>query len=122
MIKFKPLKYAILLLGFFAINLQTSAQNPGDLDNTFGTDGIVTYDVQNLGLQDETRKIRVQTDGKIVYVGSVNTPSNTDGDFLIGRLNSDGSLDSAFGLNGTTVTDFGGTLEAIHTFLMRIKG
>lgn len=50
----------------------------------------------------------VQSDGKIVVVGSVATGIEGT-DFAITRLNPDGSLDVDFGVNGSvTIIDFGG--------------
>ncbi|MCK4663705.1 MAG: T9SS type A sorting domain-containing protein [Bacteroidales bacterium] len=75
----------------------------GTLDNTFGTDGIVTTDINNLN--DETRAIAIQTDGKIVVTGI--SSNGTDYDIAVIRYNSDGTLDNTFGTNGIVITPVG---------------
>lgn len=70
----------------------------GTLDPSFGTDGVVTIDV-NTGSEDRPTDAYVQADGKIVVVGS------TDGAILVMRLNADGSLDTSFGTDGWSVFD-----------------
>jgi len=76
------------------------------LDASFASDGRVTTSFSRFdsGASD----IAIQTDGKIVAVGSVNTgfSSNPKPDFAIARYNPDGSLDSTFGVGGKVTTDF----------------
>lgn len=59
---------------------------------------------------DQALAMAVQSDGKIVLVGSaeINTDGNTD--FAVTRLNADGSLDNTFGTSGkkTIAFDLGG--------------
>ena len=43
--------------------------------------------------------VAIQTDGKLVLVGSTLGPDNTQ-DFAVVRLNADGSPDMGFGTNG----------------------
>lgn len=68
----------------------------GSLDNTFGTDGLVTTDwgkkwsINN----DIIYSVALQSDGKIVAAGET---TNT---FTLARYNSNGSLDSTFGSAG----------------------
>jgi uncharacterized delta-60 repeat protein len=77
----------------------------GDLDHSFGNEGITTLD---LGTSDDhANVIALQSDGKIVLVGSAYDV------LALVRLHADGSLDTAFGNNGivraeagTTDTDF----------------
>ena len=74
------------------------------LDASFSSDGKTTRRVP--GNFDGATDIAVQTDGKIVVVGSV---GNTPKDFLVARYNSDGGIDTTFGQDGgAVVTDFGG--------------
>ncbi|MDP3300652.1 MAG: hypothetical protein Q8S36_01655 [Sulfuricurvum sp.] len=66
----------------------------GSLDTTFGGDGKVTTD---FGTDDFIQGVTVQEDGKIVVAGG-------NGNFVLARYNSDGSLDTSFDtdiLNGT---------------------
>jgi uncharacterized delta-60 repeat protein len=68
----------------------------GFLDPTFDGDGRVIVPI--LDGNDVGNAIAIQPDGKIVVVGS--THNGTNNDFAFVRLNSDGSPDGSFGLNG----------------------
>jgi uncharacterized delta-60 repeat protein len=69
----------------------------GIFDPGFGTNGIVTLNLNSGG--DAINTLKLQADGKIVFAGSA---SNSAGgtDFIVGRTNSDGSMDSSFGAAG----------------------
>lgn len=75
----------------------------GTSDNTFGTDGVATYDGGhgNAG----ARGIAIQSDGKIVVSGG--DYNGTDLDVLVLRYNSDGTSDITFGTNGVARYDSG---------------
>jgi uncharacterized delta-60 repeat protein len=75
----------------------------GSLDNTFGSNGVVTTDLQT-GSDDVAYSIALQTDGKIVLAGYSDNGSNKDAALV--RYNNDGSLDNTFGSNGIVLTDF----------------
>ena len=83
----------------------------GALDTTFGTAGKVTL---NLGATDVLNAVAVQADGKIVVAGA---SGDDGGDFLIARLNTDGSLDTTFGQGGVRYIDFGGNDVATGVLL-----
>ncbi|MBV5303192.1 MAG: DUF4347 domain-containing protein, partial [Chlorobium sp.] len=70
----------------------------GSLDTTFGSDGIVTTD---FGGSDYSSSITVQPDSKILLAGLGN------GNFVLARYNSDGSLDTSFDYDGKLATDLG---------------
>ena len=80
--------------------------NPnGTLDPTFGSDGIVTTDVDPRdGEADEAHAVAIQPDGKIVAVGVAGT-GDTFTDFAVVRYNADGSLDTSFDGDGIVLTD-----------------
>src|SRR5436305_10735635 len=79
--------------------------NPdGSLDTTFGTGGTVTTDF--FGTEDDVFSILIQPDGKIVAVGSANSPVDFY-DFAAARYLANGTLDSTFGTGGKVSTDFG---------------
>lgn len=89
----------------------------GSLDNSFDSDGIVTVDV---GSGDDIGYgVAIQADGKIVVVGSANT---TDSDFLILRLNSDGSPDNSFDSDGMVTTDFFGNYDIAYDVEIQADG
>jgi uncharacterized delta-60 repeat protein len=58
------------------------------------------------------RAMALQTDGKIVVVGGGRGPLYSNYDFVLARLNTDGSLDTSFGTNGIVLTDFEKTDQA----------
>jgi uncharacterized delta-60 repeat protein len=75
----------------------------GDLDNTFGTNGIVltpkgTY-------SDGVYSVIIQTDGKIIAAGYSYDGNITE--IMLVRYNSNGTLDSGFGTNGIALTQVG---------------
>src|SRR5437867_955577 len=79
--------------------------NPdGSLDTTFGNGGTVTTDF--LGNEDDVFSVLIQPDGKIIAVGSANSPVNYY-DFAAARYLANGTLDSTFGTGGKVSTDFG---------------
>jgi uncharacterized delta-60 repeat protein len=74
----------------------------GHLDDTFGNGGLVT--VQPPGTQPSASVVMVQPNGQIIEGGSViGINSHTPGGTVLGRYNSDGSLDTTFGTNGFAV-------------------
>ena len=78
--------------------------NPdGSLDPTFGVAGKVVTD---FGRVDQGRGAVLQPDGKIVMDG-LSKSTNSVSDFALARYNSDGSLDTTFGVGGKVMTDFG---------------
>lgn len=75
--------------------LGLNAQNPADLDPTFGDNGVLT--LTNLGAPSMANDVAIQPDGKIIIVGEAKPSSFS---FTVIRLNNDGSFDSSFGTNG----------------------
>ncbi len=71
----------------------------GTLDTNFGTEGKATNAVGTFRNRIET--IALQTDGKIVAAG------HSDSTFTVARYNSDGSLDTGFGIAGIMKTVIG---------------
>ena len=67
-------------------------------DNSFGTNGAT---ILNLGINERPVSIRVTTNGKILVAG--NAFANTTSSFFATRLNSNGSIDNSFGVNGLNV-------------------
>ena len=69
----------------------------GTLDTAFGGTGKVVTDFG--GTNDSANGVAVQSDGKIIVVGTVSTAST--GLFALARFHPDGSLDTSFGVAGT---------------------
>jgi uncharacterized delta-60 repeat protein len=90
----------------------------GTLDPTFGAGGKVTTSFEGGG---SGRDIVVQPDGKLVAAGAARTSSGNAG-FGLARFNTDGSVDSSFGSNGTVLTDFGPAADGIRSVALRPDG
>jgi uncharacterized delta-60 repeat protein len=89
----------------------------GSVDNTFDSDGMVTV---NAGGEDYGYAVRIQNDGKIVIAGS--SMNNFLADFLLVRLNSDGSLDGTFGNSGKVLTDLGSDYDQCYSLGIQSNG
>ncbi len=104
--------WGLLIGGLFIAPLPLFAY-PGELDTSFNSDGIGAYDV-NVG--SVANAIAVQSDGKIVLAGTNNN------DFVIIRLNTDGTLDTTFGGDGMVTTDFNGGSDAAYAVAIQSDG
>ncbi|MDY0215411.1 MAG: T9SS type A sorting domain-containing protein [Bacteroidales bacterium] len=71
----------------------------GTLDNSFGDGGIVL--VPGTTTKHILEDVAIQSDGKIVATGRINTGSGFS--ITLIRVNTDGSMDADFGSNGTVV-------------------
>src|SRR6266550_6529444 len=79
--------------------------NPdGSPDTTFGNGGTITTDF--LGAEDDVYSVLIQPDGKIIAVGSANSPFDYY-DFAAARYLANGTLDPTFGTGGKVRVDFG---------------
>jgi uncharacterized delta-60 repeat protein len=79
----------------------------GALDTTFGSGGGVAVDY--LGQNENVGDVLVQSDGKVLISGSTGDDITTgQHDFILARLNPDGSPDTSFGGgDGIAINDFG---------------
>jgi uncharacterized delta-60 repeat protein len=75
----------------------------GSYDDSFGANGIDSFSVGTGSAQ--ANAITIQDDEKIIVAGSSTNGSNLD--FTVVRLNSDGSMDAAFGSNGVAIIGVG---------------
>ncbi|MFM7561483.1 MAG: beta strand repeat-containing protein, partial [Planctomycetota bacterium] len=80
----------------------------GSLDTTFDGDGKL---LRPVGTNDNAYDVVVQSDGKMIVVGEV------DSDFGIARLNADGTLDTSFGTSGKVIQSFGNSDGALSVAL-----
>jgi uncharacterized delta-60 repeat protein len=88
----------------------------GSLDASFGTDGKVSTDF--FSSPDYAYDVLLQPDGRIIAIGRAATTTYAESlDFALARYNSDGSLDTSFGLNGKVNTDFFGDDSAQRAVL-----
>jgi uncharacterized delta-60 repeat protein len=84
----------------------------GVLDSSFGSGGTV---VTNLpGDYEGAQDAVLQPDGKIVVVGSTSPTGLFPPvyNFALARYNANGTLDTTFGTQGITISDFGGNDQA----------
>ena len=89
-------------VGKFSLLRFTTA---GALDTTFDTDGIADLTAPAGTIIAATR-LAIQSDGKIVVVGSQTIGTNSD--LLVARFTTAGALDITFDTDGVLVSDFGG--------------
>ena len=112
-----------ILLAGYATNADTDFavaryNSNGTLDTTFGSGGMVTTDF-GAG-NDVAQGIVVQMDGKIVVAGSAG--DGAGGNFALARYNTKGTLDTAFGTDGTVTTDFSGGADKAYAVAIQPDG
>lgn len=89
---------SFLILSVFSNKLIAQS---GSLDVTFGLGGIVKTDISS---GDYGFSTAIQDDGRIIVVGLIRVDS-VNNNFGVIRYNTNGSLDSTFGVNGIVTTD-----------------
>lgn len=90
----------------------------GSFDNSFDGDGIKIIDI---GISvDYGRDIAIQSDGKLIVVGSTN--DNPTLDFVVLRLNADGTSDNAFDSDGMVLTDMNGFDDYARSVVVQSDG
>ena len=89
----------------------------GSLDPTFGNGGVVfTYAFYGSG---GSYDVVIQPDGKIVAAGY---DAGNDGGFAVYRYNTDGSLDTSFGGDGTVITPIGSCCAYARSVVLQPDG
>ncbi len=91
----------------------------GTLDTSFSDDGIQTTGSGSGNSLGES--LLLQPDGKIVVAGT-NWTNNIQGDFILARYNSNGSLDTSFDTDGIKLTDVGNLDNGIPTIALQANG
>lgn len=89
----------------------------GALDTTFNGTGY--KDVSFGTIQDRGTCVALQADGKILLGG---TSGNTAEFFTVARLNSNGTLDSAFGNGGKAQISFNGAQSFVQSMAVQLDG
>lgn len=90
----------LYFLVLFLVSTSTLFALPGDLDTTFGVSGgYVVSDFLAAQVNEVANDVAVQTDSKIVVVGSRFAAVNNV-DYLAARYNADGTLDTTFSGDG----------------------
>jgi len=90
----------------------------GALDNSFGNGGKVVLDFD--GADDKIIGANLQSDGKILVCGSMET--GIGGDFLVIRFNNNGTVDHTFGVNGKFQFDTGSNVDQIDNLKLSADG
>lgn len=91
----------------------------GSLDSSFGIGGKSTIDFS--GQFDLATSVVLQADGKIVMAGYTSV-AGASNDFAIARLNSDGSPDLGFGVDGKNSLDFFGLTDVATAVAIQPSG
>ncbi|MEP6947466.1 MAG: FG-GAP-like repeat-containing protein [Acidobacteriota bacterium] len=99
----------------------------GTLDASFGSGGKVVVDMGNSLPNDPGGDLMtsmvLQPDGKILCAGTGEPNRDTTlTDFVIGRFNPNGTLDTSFGTNGEVVTDFDGSYDFASSIALEPDG
>lgn len=99
------------------------ANGIGTLDPTFDTDGVALTDVSTAtsagaGGSDAANAVAVQSDGKVVVVGSADFSDQ----FALVRYELDGSLDPTFGTGGIVVTQVSGSSDIAYALEIQSDG
>ncbi len=91
----------------------------GDLDVTFGVGGIVITSVRND--DDRANAIAIQTDGKIIAAGH-SFDSLGYSDIALIRYNTNGSLDTTFGMGGVIITSISNNSDYANGIAIQANG
>ena len=86
----------------------------GTIDTSFAVQGKASFDFD--GRNDYLSDLLITAGGKILLIGS------SSGDFSVLRLNSNGSLDASYGVNGKILTDIGGINDTANSAALQNDG
>lgn len=93
----------------------------GALDESFGLDGKLVIDAsQTSNGNSEARAVLIQPDGKILIAGYAGGQFNSD--FLVMRLDADGTRDAGFGTNGVVRTPVDSGEDVANTMVLQPDG
>ena len=93
----------------------------GSPDTGFASDGRTALDYP--GIKGTTQVLLDQSDGSVVAAGRVrNTLGSDDTNFGMARYNSDGSVDTGFGVDGVVIHELGGQDEGIGAIMAQADG
>jgi len=106
---------SVLLFVFIAIPVKSQ---PGRLDKSFGNQGVVIFSATSQ--REMAYDVCVQSDGKIVQAGLQGDVGTLN--FFVARYLEDGSVDTDFGNNGTSLVDFGGIASEVWAIVLQDDG
>lgn len=90
----------VFLIGFCGLFCKMTISAPGDLDATFGDNGVVITDF--FGETDVGNDLKIDAEGNIILAGGALLKDENS--FALSRYRNDGSLDETFGDKGKVVT------------------
>jgi len=111
-------KYALTFV--VAINWDGLPAQPGTLDSTFGTNGVVLTSIGGL-TSDDAYSMAIQQDGKITVAGSSYSGFSVTQWALV-RYSAGGGLDNTFGGSGIVTTFFDSTYSAARSVVIQTDG
>jgi uncharacterized delta-60 repeat protein len=97
----------------------------GTPDTTFNGTGTQLIPLSAFGSTYATVQgygLALQSDGKILVVGSAAPSSAFNSDWVAARLNPDGTLDTSFGSNGVDTLDFAGGSDQAYDVVVQADG
>jgi uncharacterized delta-60 repeat protein len=90
----------------------------GILDNSFSTSGKTTFGFGLNNAFNECNSIVLDANNNIFAIGYTNNLQQTNSNFALAKLTSNGSLELTFGNNGKVISDFGSSEEKGHGALI----
>ena len=90
----------------------------GTLDTTFGDNGYFSF---LIGQETYGVESAITADGKIIVAG-IEYVQDYTADFMVLRLNTDGTLDTTFGTDGYTLVDIGGVDQITQALAVQPDG
>ncbi|HJT99449.1 MAG TPA: hypothetical protein VJ696_14120 [Rhodanobacteraceae bacterium] len=93
----------------------------GDVDLTFGDNGIATAGVTDANFELPPKPV-VQPDGRILICSMLETGGPSGSDMLIARFNADGTPDMTFSFDGKVTIDFDSRDEGCNALALQDDG
>jgi serralysin len=95
----------------------------GTLDTSYDTDGMQQIDTNASALTyGVVRSAALQADGKLVLVGTDQDTVAANDNWVVARLNVNGSVDTTFSGDGTTTVGFNGKADNANDLIIQSDG
>src|SRR5215217_7921948 len=105
-----------------ATDIALARYNPdGTLDSGFGSGGQTAIPFPGSATE-QANALVLLPDGKIIVAGTAFKTFATPPDFALVSYNSDGSIDTSFGVNGSITTDFAGGTDNAQAVAIQANG
>ena len=102
-----PSAHAVALAGLLFATHTAAQAGEGDLDATFGIDGVARAGITNVSAASPAPRMLIQSDGKVVLCATTYDAANADFNMFVARLGANGGLDTSFSFDGRVSIDFG---------------